>query len=63
MDKVLCKRLMKSIPARLKAVIVKEGLQVRSEIGKINCLYINSMYAFGLVKYYDCSKLFNIFRD
>ena len=31
MDKGLCKRLMQSIPARLEAVIAKEGRQVRKE--------------------------------
>ena len=30
-DKELCKRLMQSIPARLEAVIAKEGRQVRKE--------------------------------
>jgi hypothetical protein len=30
-DKDLCKRLMQSIPARLEAVIAKEGRQVRKE--------------------------------
>ena len=41
MDKGLCKRLMQSIPARLEAVIAKEGRQVRKktmrEEGKSNC--------------------------
>ena len=31
LDKVLCKKLMKSIPARLEAVISVDGRQVRKE--------------------------------
>ena len=31
MDKLLCKKLMQSIPARLQAVIALEGKQVRKE--------------------------------